>query len=277
VYCMKRKKHAYHHPAKAPQSSLRLVVIFSAIVLLLISISLAIKVFHMIQASVFDGKNRFTFAIQDIKRTRIYSFDPKEKTISQFILQEQLPLSEVGKRTGILLDSTIQSQHDFESRDKASTLLFYMLTHPTQTKTELNMYDLIRLFLFANGIDELDTTEKAIAGVSDTTHSDQSLAELLADATLITEKKSIAVVNGTGESGFGKRLERVLSNSGATVISVTTARVPDEKSRIVAPEDSYTLQKLAAYLQYPVIIAETGTISDILIVIGRDKAESSVF
>jgi hypothetical protein len=104
--------------------------------------------------------------------------------------------------------------------------------------------------------------------------ADNFFHEFFTDETIVNENKSIQVINGTGVSGFGSKFSRMLTNSGATVISVTTARKEVSKTTITYfGESSYTVEKIEKILKEKAKLLQKKGISDIIITLGKDKVE----
>jgi hypothetical protein len=141
-------------------------------------------------------------------------------------------------------------------------------------QTNMTVVDIVRLWLFTHSIRSNGIVHKKIEGslLSQENKADNLLHELFTDETIASENKSIQVINGTGVSGFGSEFSRILANSGATVISVTTARkeVPNTTIKYFG-SSSYTVQRIEKILKEKANVLQKKGISDIIITLGKDK------
>jgi hypothetical protein len=104
------------------------------------------------------------------------------------------------------------------------------------------------------------------------------LIEFFSDDLVATENMSIQIVNAAGTSGIAQRLERVLLLKGANVVAVTTAVKKEQRSKIkYFGQESYTLGKVSKLLGYQLEELPKETIANIVIVIGEDSKNTTLY
>lgn len=259
------------------KNSLKTIAIFSIIVFFLVAASLCIKSLFLIRESRFDGNNPFTLAIQNTLSTvQLVVFSPREKTIHIVDISSQKPFHYLQKELGIMIDGQVTFLKKNDEKDVSSQLLTFIFSF-NNTKTNVTSIDLARLLFLSKTIPVTNITREKVA-FSPTQEFDEKLQGILQDSTLLQERKTIAIVNATGITGFGRRLERLLVTSGGNVISVTTSQDSLDASRItIAGKSSYTSEKIRKSLHLPVSVFGDDTFSDIIITLGRDSIDTTLY
>lgn len=259
--------------------SLKKAVLFCVIVLVLLLLSLLFRIFLSWKDSTYDGNSRYTLAIiQDKTHATVLSFDPDEGEIITLLLSgtsADTPESTLG----IPVDGKVILHKDVKLyENNPARNLLTLLLRPTQMKKNMTEIDIFRLYLFAQTVSSNHNRVEKVSLSTKTRTPDKIMHELFIDTHIIDENKSIEIVNGTGVSGLGKRLETMIRNSGGNVVAVSNAHVAEEHSRIhYYQKPSYTLDKLSKRLRYPVEpITERG-IADIKIIIGTDSIQTTYF
>lgn len=258
--------------------SIKKALFFFFFVIFLIVISLTIRFVNLISESTFDEKNRYTFAITTTEFSKVITVDPVNRTVATVDVIGK-DVFAVGKTLGIFVDGSISPPKSFQlSQNDPKGTIFKILLHPTVKKNNINEIDLLRLYLFINRIPPKDFSYESIKNIKAENDADMIIAELFLDPAIIEENKSIEIINGTEISGMGKRLERLIKHAGGNVVSVTNSQTIERETKIYYhQETSYTLEKLQRILSAPIISRENRTIADITIIIGIDKAKTSVF
>jgi len=139
-------------------------------------------------------------------------------------------------------------------------------------------------FLMYSFSKDLAIEDKRTAKISNIFDLDKELKQIYLDSEIAEEKLSIAVVNGTGINGLGKRVSRYVTNTGGRVVDVSTKNENIEKSIVLYKEDSKTLSYLSnilnvensvkvedgssKYTEFPELIK-----ADVVIVLGLDISE----
>lgn len=269
---MRRKK-------KRPKTyNLKLAGVFVSVVGLLLLVSATFKAAAIIAKSRFDGQHRFTIAVaQRRKGVEVLSFAPKERQIVRLTLEGlgEGNVSRVGSTLKIPIDGTIETS--LIPRSDVREALFFLTLSYRNLATNLTIVDLGRLLWFTRSIPGGNVTRTSLSLPLDDAEMDKLLIPLFADQTVLEEKQSIAIVNGTDVPGLGTRLARLVTNLGGNVVSVTTATEPALSSKIATEKETYTSKKLTKLLNYPQTSAQETGIADITITIGRDSTKTSVF
>lgn len=266
--------------AHQENKSLKTFFIYALIVLFFIILSLAIRAYYLIQQSRFDGRNQMVIAVgEDETVKRIISFDPDDRFATVLELQgEPVRFSSIGKQLSILPNATINTKGTIPSdADLSATMQAVLLNYYT-IKTNLTIFDAIRLFFAAQKPALTNGEIKEIFVTKDDEENYKLLAHTLTDDAIFSENVSIQIVNASGVSGMGRRLERALLSRGGNVVSVATARDVQRSSIIqYGGEETYTLAILKQVLNLPVAKLEKEAIADIVIVIGEDQKNAERF
>lgn len=268
--------------------SLRTLVIYGAFVFALILLSFAVRVFYLIEQSKFDGQHRFTLVIgQDLPAGRqespvigLISFEPVTSSLSLLVFPKNINLSfsNLNRKFGVIPDGYIKSRNNLSLRDTIPSMLQLFLFHPNGISTNINFYDLSRLYLYANKVPVGSVKVEDVSISSDDRDFNRDASLLLTDNAISTENVSVQIVNAAGQSGLGSRLERVISNLGGNVVSVKTALVIEPVSKIrYYGRETYTLKKLERLLRIKKEALDKEDIAEIVIIIGEDNKDTSLF
>jgi hypothetical protein len=220
-------------------------------------------------------------AIGEENRTLgLVSFEPLTNSLSllTFSKNSHLLFSALNRTVGVIPDGYIKTRYHLFLNDAISSILKSLLFHQTSISQSTNFYDLLRFYLYANKISANSVLIQEIDPSSETTVFDKAVARLFSDSVLSQENISIEIVNATGQSGLGSRLERVISNLGGNVVSVKSALIIEPVSKIQFFGDvTYTLRKLGALIPYHQERLEKQSIAKIIIVIGKDNKNTTLF
>lgn len=261
------------------ERSMRTLLLFCGIVLLLILGSLAFKFLSILKLSSYDGKHRFTLLVEHSKKdATIVSFDPGTRSVSEVFLTGKKDIHNPGKYLGIPINGKIKDSEKYgESTNVANKLLSYLLTLKNKEQG-LTSVDVFRLWLLTSGMQKKDIEVQQLTSDISEDGVDEKLAELFVDEDLANEKISVEIVNATGITGRGSKLERMLANIGIPIVQVTTASRPENHSSIqYADESTYTLEKLTQLLKYKSSQMSEQGLSDIIITVGRDSELHPLF
>lgn len=100
---------------------------------------------------------------------------------------------------------------------------------------------------------------------------DQVLGTLFHNPQVLAERKTVEIINGTGKTGFGNKLARIINNMGAQVLFVRTSDEPIKSSSIKTRDKaSYTVEKIRKTFKIMKIENEKEINADISILIGED-------
>lgn len=260
--------------------SLKKVLLFCLVVSILIILSIMVRILYVVVNSKYDGSNRFTISVTESPhKAYILSFNPMDRTISEVILTGDRKNTSAGKLLGIPVTGSVKLTEGVKLNDiDPPDILFYLLMQTNIPKKNMTFIDIFRLYLFSRTLSATGTTITALNFPRDWQSFDMIASKLFTDELIINEKKSIEIINGTGIDGLGKRLERVISNTGGNVVSVSNSRNIVQSSVILYYQEiSYTEKKIQQFLNYTPSPMQDKGIADIKIIIGTDGVREDLF
>lgn len=267
----------HKHKAQSKRSSLKLLVFFCLAVLLAVSLSLGYKLFTLMQSSVFDGQHAIMVSFIYHNDVDVIGINPQQKSFSHLQIRGGSSSEDAMSEASILPDATITLQEPF-SIDNLSNYFFKANGHQGGEQTALNIYDLYRLGALTKSISPQDITTQSVHVPLDTSASTTLLQQLFLDDAIDSENKTVSIRNGAGLVGLGTRLEQPLTTIGVSVISVTNSDKVSSTSKIqYYGKKSYTLKRLATLLHMPTEQITTQGISDIIIIVGKDRSQTTEF
>lgn len=271
------KKRAF---SEDPGKSLKTFFLFSLIVGLLIVVSLIGKMWFMIAQSKYDAAHNFTVAVaRDNKIQQIIGFNPSAGSVSILKIEGKgVDMATVTKELAVSPEGRINSSLDLAGRARAADIMSAVFLNYPTLKTDMTLFDIGRLFFMANSVSAVNTEQQKIVLPVTDSQVDKIVKKLFTDDVLVSENVSVQIVNASDIPGMGKRFERVLSNIGSNVVSVTTSRNVEKSSRVeYAGEKSYTLEKISKLFKLPVHKTDKDLIANIVIIIGQDSEKARAF
>lgn len=234
----------------------------------------------MMQHSKFDGKHQVVIALgQKETVEKIVAFTPAERSVTVLTLEgDNVSFSSLGSKLGILPNATIRTNgHVSLDGDISQTMQTVLFNYYT-VKTNITIFDAIKLFFVSRKPSLSDQDSKEITVSNDEESNNRLIANIFVDDSIFSENVSIQVINASGEAGVGKRLERVLTNRGGNVVSIATSRESERLSKITYfGEETYTLSTIQKLLEFPTEKLEKEEIANIVIIIGEDSKNSIKF
>lgn len=269
---MKKKK------VNKKERGLKTLFLYTFVVGFIIFLSLGIKAVFVLKQSKFDGHNLNLAIAQKNKIVGILGFNHDQNSISLLkIRNSDIHASSLGKDLGIIQDANIDSDHDVSSSDITS-ILTKAAFKTDSIKTDLTIFDIVRLFIFSKNVSDNDKQVKEIDASTDVFDENKVINKLFKNDNIVSDNLSIEIINATEKSGLGNRLERALSNIGAQVVSISTAHEKKNNSVIkYFGHSSYTVSKLKDLLKLPVERLKDKSVADVVIIIGEDMKNTSVF
>lgn len=261
--------------------------IFVLLVAVLVGLGILIKLVFMIRQSTYDGFHRYTVTISS-EQPVILSFVPNTKKITALklsgIKKDDDPLKYIKFfRSGYIREKTPGILPNAKNISPEKIVVSTLLNYP-QVDTSLTPIDLVRLWFFAKSVREYVVDEQEIQiqpqKESSTQNSliDKTASDLFTDTSLLEENTTIEIVNASKESGIGALLARALTNSGASVISVTSDFNKDEHSSIeYFGKETYTLSVLKKMLGFPSRQVQKKSVAAITIRVGKDALNKALF
>ena len=267
--------------APKQKNSLKILIIFIICVSILMFISLTIRTILMIHVSKFQGSHSFSLAIEKQSHVEeIISFDPTadQSTVLQIKNPQNLNDVDLGREFGVIPDERVAVPQDSSIVPDPSTEMNNLFWHINQIKTNITLYDILRLLLFAKSVPLANKRFEVISLPINANDIDKLVSGTLSDNTLAQENISVQVINASGKAGMANRLARVITNLGGDVVSVITAQSVQDHSQIkYFGKQTYTLQKLSYLLKYPESTLDSETIADIVIIIGKDSENTTLY
>lgn len=265
--------------AKSKQGkSLNLAVVFSAIFILLILISLTCKVINVFQKSNFTGENHFTVSVtSEEDKVSLVSFAPKSNSI--FILNiKEAKNKNLSSILEIPIDGEINANTQITDKNLKSSFFGFLIPFSVK-KTNLTAVDLARLWMYSNSVPVNGIYEREISVDEDILKlKSLGVYSYFIDQAIAEEKIGIEIVNGTEIFGLGNKLASFISNMGGNVVMVSTSEKTEDKSRIdYFGEENYTLKKISRILNLKPNKVEKRKLGDIIIVIGKDSLDKLKF
>lgn len=265
---VKRKKSAL--------SNAKIAIVFFVFLIGIIGISLVFKIISVVMASRFDDSKKFTLTVASNKDLEVISLSPGFRSIAVFKLDKNIAASKAGQFLKIPIDGII-TDNSLDLNQTIESLFWKTILRYRGLKTNLTIVDLVRLFLFARGIPQSAVSVMNIPPDSEKIDVNK-IARLVRDDLVEKDKQTIKIINGTDIAGLGNRLARFITNMGGDVILVETSDSPIKKSSILyIDKKTYTVERLSKILGYEVIKSVESAISDITVIIGEDKANSTLF
>lgn len=282
-------KHRNKHRAY----SLTPILLFTCFVLFLFLVSLVLRAVNLIKTSKFDGSHSFYVEILGpeglSKGFELIEFAPDKQTVS---------LLEVNPRKGFHINGSVQETFGipidakviFNNKDdynnfvkiannKIESKILYVLSKNNYKHIDLTFIDLIRLWIYAFGVNVNNISAKQIQLSSSQSAIDQIDSTLFTDYTLYNDRKNIEVINDTNVTGLASRMARLITNMGGNVIMLSSQTDTLGKTSAISyfGKRTYTIDRLSNLLGFSVKKMSKPGIADIIIDIGQDSADSSNF
>lgn len=255
----------------------KFALVFIAIVVFIIVISLIVKTVFIIKQSKFDDSKRINISIYDNKNSKVISIAGYERAIGVLNIEQKIDQSQISRYLGIPIDAFIKAE-GFDINQETDSLFLNSLFHFSQLKTNLTIIDLARLFIFAKITPKRETSMERISKDLTLENIDNIVGKLLKDDKIEKEKQTVRIINATDVAGLGNRLARFITNMGANVIIVTTSDMTQKDSTIsYESKKTFTVEKLTEVLGFKTTEATGKNIADITITIGEDKVSHLPF
>lgn len=252
---------------KEKSKSLNIALYFVFFVFFIILVSLLLKAFEEVGKSKFNGKNRFTVAVINKNSADLVSVSRREGSLIRFHIEDIPNLNKL-RSLSIPVDSYVKSESFYFESPK----LYFakMLFSKRNLETDLSMVDLLKLSVYSFGTPNEKVREEA-SSIKESEQLSVLISSLFIDEAISSEKASIQITNATEVSGLGNKIAKYLTNMGGSVVLVNSSKETLGKSKIIYRQDSYTVRKISQILEIPAEKKEMNSISDIIIIIGKDK------
>lgn len=260
------------HTAKKQRKSKALLIalLFGVVVLLLIGLSLLVKLGVLFAQSKFDSMHQFILQVKENNTTSdVIIFDPDTHKINILTMIGNGANASASKTVQLPIDAIVTR----DASEETSGLIHRVLVGKN-ILSNLNIFDRLRLLAFSQTVADEDITTKKITLPVTSTTIDNTITSLATDETLYKEGMTIAIVNGSGVSGLGTALAKLLTHIGGNVISVTTADTDvSVTSLLYTGKKSYTAKRLEEIFAVTGTSTDKSNIADMTLTIGKNKAE----
>jgi hypothetical protein len=274
-------KKKVQHPDDG--KSLKTLLLYAAAVFIVIIGALVLKAVNIMQQSKFTGEH-FTLALAQNENVKeIIVFNPDDSSLAVLNLHDNtIPLVQLPRIIGVSPDGliSVKDKDANEIKDDISDALFQLGLRYSAIKTNLTIFDIGRLSLFAKNLPPNKITIKDVSttDLGDNPDLDRTMISFFTDDIVATENVSIQIINASGVSGLAQRLENVLVHQGANVVAISGAQQTQQQSQIkYFGNETYTLDKIKKMLGFQVSKLGNETIANIVIVIGEDDKNTTLF
>lgn len=256
-------------------SNLRLAGLFVVVVFGLIIISGLFKLLLIVKESRFDGSHNFIVSLVGKDKTQIVSFSPQSRAVSILDIDPKYN-SDAAKTLEIPIDGVIIYQNS--GKDNISSALFSSAFSLGQSLKKITILDAFRLFLFYKTVPQNNIYERQLPSNLNDAQRATVISLSLTDASVYQENQSIQVINASDVPGLGSRLAALITNIGGSVVLVSTSdKIAKDSKVIYFGKESYTVKKMSSYLNISPESSGRRGVADVIITIGKDKADSLNF
>jgi len=254
---------------EAKSKNLHLGFYFGLLIFFIITVSIVFKVVETIKNSKFDGDNFFTVAVIADKNAQLISVSPKDSSLKKLTITGA-GSADALREKGIPFDSVATAREGFNAGPKS--YFTKVLFHRDGIKSNLTILDIVRLAFFASKSDSKNINEESVS-INDDAQIRKYETTWFNDPQIIKEDLNIEVTNASEISGLGENTAKGISSMGGNVVLVNSSKEPENRSVIYYKDDSYTVEKLSKMLGIEAEKKDASSISDIVIIIGKDRGE----
>ncbi|OGH06823.1 MAG: hypothetical protein A2W22_02120 [Candidatus Levybacteria bacterium RBG_16_35_11] len=261
---------------KKKSNNLKFALYFIILVIFFGGLSLSFKLGLVLKNSSFDNNHRYNLELRKGQISCVASFSPQTNSISIVNIDGRVEGS-LNKAISIPIDAKTLGSCPINESSIFSTLVG-IFPNTFKVDSSPTFIDVLRLMIFVKSISEESILEERISVSLDDSLKQQVLSPLFLDQSIISEKKTIEIINSTDIPGLGARLAILLNNIGANIVLVITSEKGEKESQITYfGKDSYTVGKLSSILDFKKVKKEGKSIADVIIVIGKDQENTLKF
>lgn len=256
--------------------SLKKVFIFISLVSFLVFISLSIKFYLLVKRGRFDGVHQLNLAVKAKNESAIISFNPNTQFIYAFLISKSSDFPKFKKTLNLPVDGEISFEKGeilTKAEDIDNLVRDSIFSH---SNSNLTVLDFVRLYIFSKTIPS-SSISFVKTDQTNTNNIDKITSVKFLDNKISEEKASIEIVNATGVTGLGSKFAKIITNIGGNVISVTSGNEEKKSSISFFGGKTYTLERLSSILKLEPYEMKTPQISDIVIILGKDKESMDIF
>ena len=164
--------------------NIRLGLYFGLVVVFIIIISFTFKVFDSIKKSTFDSSKFYTVVVLSEKNTQLISASPKDNSLKKITLEGLDSEAEL-RNLGIPFD--MLGQTDSEESISPKTYFTKLLLHQNKLKSDLTIFDLIKLSIYSNKVGSSSVVEKSLSAKEE--NIEDVLSDWFLDPEIVKEEK----------------------------------------------------------------------------------------
>jgi len=251
---------------KPKKNSLKIGIIFSAIILFFIALSMFGKGISLLGQGKYDDNYPLSVKVEGKGGTQFLSVFPKQHKINILNISgvnDSKSLEVIPVDARVVAPSLQVNPADLSS--------FFLSLKNKDVKTNLTVVDIARLYIFSKTVGQGDVSVQSISLLGDSS-ADKIIFSLFSDPAIIFENLRVEIVNATGVYGKGNKVARLLSNIGANIVFVSTADKNAKQSLIYYTNSkTYTVERLERLLGFKSVKNNQKSISDILVLIGEES------
>lgn len=257
--------------------SLRPLIIFCAIVGLLITLSLSVKLFLAIKESKFDWNHQFIlFLHTDPNAAKYVVFGPSDHSIAILDVKGKIEKKQLDKQLGVTTEGTVKLDGHLSKEQDIDRALLIAIFQYVKIEKSVSLYDLLRLFLFTKTVPGTKISFERITLPYHEEIQNHRIQALFLDEKIRDEAVAIEVINGTNISGVGGRIERMITILGGNVVSVATAKNEVTTTTLMTNDlSSYTSKRLGKLFGIQATQIQKNGLSDIILSVGTDSLAKS--
>ncbi len=254
--------------SKDKSKNINLVFLFFGVVFLIILSSFIYKLFLVVKNSKFDGSNNYVLAYMKSNESDIVSFSPSANSISILKIKGNFK-GKIVSLVKVPVDGYVYGEKNLEKQNVPGFIdsAFFM------DRNSLNYVDLFRLSIFARGVPKQNVNRDQVNS-SDWNKIEELAQSLFSDPKIVSEKESVEIVNSAGVYGLGNSFAQILGNIGGDVVLVSTGNDRNDSSITYFGEKTYSVKRYSQILGVEPVQSKDRGISDIIITIGKDKAQN---
>lgn len=246
-----------------------LVAFFFLIVFVAIVISIAVKIFLLINHSTFDGHHQFILELQHANQDQLVILNPTTNTVSILRVHNMKNEWDI-HAVEVPIDAVYQLPDDKQSASLQSIFFGMIFRCHNPVCQGIDTVDAIKMYFFTKHIrpSDIQTADVSLpVSQQDFRATIQSIAN---DDTLYHEALSVSIINDSGEVGLGNKASQLLTDIGANVVSVTSGEIQQNTTmQSIYGKESYSVQRLEKIFHLQSQKMQKAGISDIIITIGQ--------
>jgi len=257
---------------KLESEPLLYVRIFILVIIIAAFISFVWRAVTLISSSSFKGSSYNALVIG--KDIWVVHVDPTGKKMSiiqftgggrVFLQNKSIPVQSAA--LGVLVDGSVIAGPKFQYKDPGDLFL-----KPGFKFNNINAFDVMKMMFYSKTIPPDGKSSIKQKFSEQNLFSNDILLKLFGDEKLLTEGKSVEVINSTDIDGMANEYGTALKSIGFNVVKYDST---NGKSSSIAAQDvnSASVLRLSRALKIPIYQSPASSVADITLVLGKDILE----